>query len=290
MKVKTKRRLSGYLFILPSTAVISIFGLWPIVYSFYLSLHRYDFILSPTFIGIEQYTRLLKDSLLGKALFNTAYFTFGVVGIGIFVSLSLAILVNSNIKGAEFFKACYFFPVVIAGVGLMLLWQWMYDYKYGIINYFLRMVGFSAIPWLTSPKWAMPAIIFMSFTFRVGLNMIIFLAGLQSIPPSLYEAARIDGATKWKQIIFITVPLLKPFTLFVLITSMIYAMQMFNQSYVVTKGGPLYSTFTVVYYVYRAAFEHTEAGYGCAITYILFIIILVVAVLQMKIFRSEELY
>lgn len=281
-----RKAIIGYGFILPSLSIIAIFELWPVVYSLYLSFHEFNFVSVPKFIGIQNYERLVSHSLFWKSLWNTFYYTLGYLGLAVPISLALAIVLDTEVKFKDFFKTCYFLPLIVGGVAMILLWEWMYDYKYGILNYCLRFLRLKPLPWLNSPTWAMPALIFMS-ALGFGLNMILFLAGLQSIPPQLYEAARIDGASRLSEVRYITLPLLRPIMAFVLITSMIGGFQMFDQSFVLTDGGPLNSTYTTVFFIYDQSFRSMKAGYAAAATYILFGIILALTFIQLKYVGSE---
>lgn len=281
-----RKAIIGYGFILPSLSIIAIFELWPIVYSLYLSFHEFNFVSVPKFIGIQNYERLVSHSLFWKSLWNTFYYTLGYLGLAVPISLALAIVLDTEVKFKDFFKTCYFLPLIVGGVAMILLWEWMYDYKYGILNYCLRFLQLKPRPWLNSPTWAMPALIFMS-ALGFGLNMILFLAGLQSIPPQLYEAARIDGASRLSEVRYITLPLLRPIMAFVLITSMIGGFQMFDQSFVLTDGGPLNSTYTTVFFIYDQSFRSMKVGYAAAATYVLFGIILALSFIQLKYVGSE---
>lgn len=232
--------------------------------------------------GVENYRSLFSDQVFWKVLWNTIYYTLGTVPVGIGISLLLAVALNQKIKGMKLFRAVYFMPVISSTVAVAVVWQWLYNPEFGLINYLLYLIGIDGPNWLTSTKWAMPAVIIMSIWKNVGFNMLLFLAGLQGIPEMYYEAARIDGANWWHQFQKVTLPLLSPTTLFVIIMSIINSFQVFDQIYIMTEGGPARSTSVLVHYLYQNAFEYFRMGRASAIAYILFFLVLIITLIQLK--------
>jgi multiple sugar transport system permease protein len=228
---------------------------------------------------------MITDDRFWKVLWNTVYFTVGNVPVGLALALGLAIAMNQKIRGIVFFRMTYFLPVVSSMVAVSLLWSWIYAKDIGILNWLLGKVGIPRIPWLSSTRWAMPSVIVMSIWKSLGYDMVVFLAGLQSIPPELYEAGKIDGAASWRLFRHITIPMLSPITFFLLMLSVINSFQVFAQTYVMTQGGPLWSTLTLVYYIFQWAFQRFSMGYASALAWVLFLIILALTLIQ---FRFER--
>ena len=278
---------TGLLCLSPSVLVTCVFVVFPILFSLYLSFHEWS-ILQPQkpFVGLANYQRLLNSAEFWQALRNTVIYTVGVVPIGAAISLGLALLLNRRLRGRAFYRTAYFMPVVTSTVAIAVVWTWIYNPQYGLMNYLLRLVGLSPSNWLADPRWALPAIIIMSIWKNAGYHMVIFLAGLQEIPEVYYEAASIDGAGALGHFRHITWPMLRPTTGFVLITSTIFSFQAFGPVYVMTGGGPMRSTTVVVYYLYQRAFEFLEMGYASAIAWVLFLIIFVLTIVQFRYTRK----
>jgi multiple sugar transport system permease protein len=276
-----RRILHAYLFIAPVIVLFGIFRMIPalqtLLYSFYkVELLRGRF----TFIGLENFYSLLTDEIFRRATVNTLTYVITIVPISAFVGLILAVLFNAKFHLKEFFKAVYFSPMVTSTVAAAMVWWWMYNPQFGIFNVLLKLVGLPEQPWLMSSHMALPSIIIFSIWKTLGYNMIIYLAGLQAIPPQFYEAATIDGASAFGRFWRISVPLLAPTTTFILIYNSILAFQVFDQVFVLTGGGPANSTNVVVLDLYRQAFERYNFGYASAEAMVLFIFILGVTVLQ----------
>ncbi len=278
----------GFIFIIPSLTVFLLFIFLPIIDSFRLSFYEWS-IISPNknFIELKNYQKMILDTRFWNALKNTLYYTLGYVPVGICLSLLLALLVNAKVKGKNFFRMTYFLPAIASMSIVAIIWSFLLDPDIGIISYYLNQIGISTTAWLRSIKWAMPAVIMVGVWKNMGFNMVIFLAGLQNISDMYYEAAEIDGASKWQQFTYITLPLLKSTTTFVVIMSVITSFQVFDQVYVMTRGGPLFATETLVQYIYHLGFENFKMGYGATIAYVLFIIIILVTIVQLKYFKMN---
>lgn len=274
--------VAGYLFLLPNIIGFLIFVLGPALASLILSFYDWNLFNTPNFVGVGNYVKILHDNTFWQSLFNTIYFTIGSVPFSIVLSLILAVALNQKIKGLTLFRTIYFLPVVSSMVAIALVWRWMYNNDYGILNSLLSQLHLPTVNWLSSTTWAMPAIILMSIWKSLGYDMVIFLAGLQGIPNSYYEAAKIDGASGFQLFRYITIPLLSPTTFFVTIISLISSFQVFDQAYIMTDGGPANKTMTIVYYLYRSGFSYYKMGYASAVAWALFIIILILTIIQWK--------
>lgn len=276
-----RRNLEGYTFILPALLGMMIFHLGPMVASAILSLTQYEIVTPPRFIGFDNYQTLFHDELFWRSFFNTVYY----VGIGLplreIVALAVAILLNQKLRGMAFFRTVYYVPSVTAGVAVSILWTYVYDPQFGLMNYMLSKVGIQGPSWLGSPTWAMPALIIMSM-WQIGSPMLIYLAGLQSIPTHLYEVAELDGATLWQRFRYITAPLLTPVIFFNVVMGVIGSFQVFTQAYIMTNGGPLNATLVYVMYLYQRGFQWLQMGVGSAMAWILFIILFSLTLLQFK--------
>lgn len=288
---KNRERANVFLMLLPWILTFLVFWAYPVVYSFILSLSEYKTLSNDmTFVGFENYTSLLSDDTFLKSLSNTLIFVFVTVPITTTLATILAVLVDrTNGKLKEFFKAAYFLPSVTSLVVIALIFKNLYS-KEGYINTLLQMVGMSGQNegWLQSVDTALPAIMAMDIWIATGYYMIIVLAGLQTIPKDLYEAADISDASPWQQFKNITLPMLKPTLLFILVVNTIKSFQIFIEIYVMTKGGPLNETSTLVYQVYQNAFEMADKmGYASAVAYVLFFIILMISLIQMKLLREK---
>ncbi|MDH4179164.1 MAG: sugar ABC transporter permease [Armatimonadota bacterium] len=295
---------TAYLFLSPGLALFFLFVLIPVVAAFYLSFCRYDIIHAPTWIGLKNYARIAKD-LAGHGVFylsvrNTAQYAIGTIPIGMALALGLALLVNAGLRGVSVYRTSYYLPVVTSLVAVSMVWMWLYDPSYGLLNYGLELLSRALtfvlrrevlIPpqaWIGDPGQAMAAIVLMSIWRGLGYNMVIYLAGLQGIPNHLYEAAIIDGATPWQRFWAITWPLLKPTTAFILVVSVIGASQVFAQVYVMTNGGPNNATTTIVHQIFQHAFSFMKMGYASAMAFVLFGIIFVLSLINLRLLRGGE--
>lgn len=288
-----RKEWTAYLFLAPSLIQFFVFTAFSVVFSFYLSFHEWN-ILEPTkpFVGLENYTRLARDTRVMEALWNTVYYTVVSVPLTLVTGLLVALLLNNQIRGRGLFRAMYYLPGITSGVVVAIVWKWVLNGDFGLINYYLMQAGVINAPirWLTDPNLAMPSVIVVSVWGGLGGCMIIYLAGLQAIPQEIYDAAMVDGAGPIRRLTSITVPLLAPSTFFLLITSIIGAFQQFGLPYLLTNGGPLRRTTTIAYHLYQSAFKNLEMGYAAAMSYLLFAIIFIFTLVQMRFSKSDIQY
>ena len=274
---------AAYLFLLPNIVGFLLFSMLPVVATLVISTLNWDLIRSPEFIGFDNYvTLLVEDPIFHQVIGNTVYFVVGVVPASIVLSLMLALAMNNGLRGISLFRAIFFIPVITSSVAVAMLWRWLYNTDFGLINVGLVSVGLPAIPWLSSTDWAMPAVIIMAVWKNLGYNMVIYLAGLQGISPTLYEAAALDGAGWWSRFRGITVPLLGPTTFFILVISIINSFQVFDLTFILTQGGPGIATTTIVMYIYDQGFRYFQMGYAAALAWVLFIAIFLITLVQMR--------
>ncbi len=274
------RSRAAYLYLLPILIGLTVFTAGPILASLGLSFTQYDIGANPRFIGTQNYNEFLNSALFWQVAGNTVYYALLYVPASIAVSLGLALLVEKRIRGIEFFRTIYFLPVVTSMVAAAIIWSWMYNSDVGLLNYLLSMIGIDGPKWLQNPHWALPAIAIMSIWKNAGYNMMIFLAGLANIPKDYYEAARLDGSSAWSRFLHITLPMLSPVTFFVLVVTTIGAFQVFEQTFVMTNGGPGVSTLTLSYYIWQTAFRFFNLGGASALGYLFFLLVLAVTALQ----------
>jgi multiple sugar transport system permease protein len=285
--------LSAGIFLAPALLLIAVFFFLPILAALLLSFTDFDiYALGDLdrlrFVGFANYLNLLQSPLFWTALGNTFYFVIVGGPLSVAISLGAALLVNARLtRFPGLFRAAFFLPVVTTLVAVAVVWRYLYHPRYGLLNYGLSLLGIEPIDWLGDPAWAMPAIILMAVWKNFGFNMIIFIAGLQNIPTTLYEAARIDGASAWRQFRYITLPLLGPTFLFVALMTMIGYFQVFAEPYVMTQGGPANRTLSVVLLMYEEGFRWWNMGYASAAAFVLFVLILAGTVLQLKLRRGE---
>ncbi len=278
-------KLAGWLFILPALVGTLIFIIIPVICSFALSFSKWDLLSPIEFVGLENYRLLFKEPLFYKILINTVVFAISTSVFGVIIPLILACILNSKIRGSEFFKTAYFLPFITPMIVVGVIWEWIFDPNIGFINYILNI----HINWLYDSNFAMPALIIVSVWKLIGYNMIIFLGALSAISQNMFEAAKIDGANPIQTFIYVTVPLLSPSIFFVVIITAISSFQVFDLIYLMTQGGPLDSTNVLVYSIYKNAFEYFNVGKASAIAYVLFFIILVLTLIQWSI-RKKLVY
>ncbi len=276
----------------PSLVIGMTFVIIPIIMVIYLSFTKWDLISeTKDFIGLANYIYLFKNPKFLKSIANTFYFAAVQIPLDLVFSLFFAFLLDKKIRGLRFFRAIYFAPVVTSMVAVSAIWLWFYDPQFGLFNYIFKQLGLSPLKWLYDPNWAMPAIVIMSVWKGLGYNIVIFLAGLQNIPESYYEAADIDGANNWEKFKHITLPLLSPVTYFVILISIINSFKVFTQISVMTpRGGPLYSTGVMVFYIYQQAFEGYKIGRASAAAMILFLGVLAITFVQRRIGEKRVHY
>ena len=285
---------AAYIFLAPALSAIFVFFFIPVLAAFIISFTDFDIyalgdISTVRFVGLNNYLKLFDDPLFFTAFKNTFYFVIMSGPLSIAVSLGAALLLNSKlVKYKSIFRLSYFIPVVTTLVAVAIVWRFIYHPKFGIINYLLSLIGIAPIDWLGEPSTAMPAIVLMSVWKNFGYNMIIFIAGLQNIPEDLYEAASIEGASEWQQFKSITLPMLAPTTIFISIITMIGYFQLFAEPYVMTQGGPLNSTLSIVQFMYQEGFRWWNMGYSAAIAFVLFFIIMIGTVVQLKVQKSSS--
>lgn len=278
----------GAIFLMPTFIGFLVFTLIPVVMSFMYSFTNYDGITSFDFVGTKNYVRLFTNKEFIKTLWNTLYFTIGKVPIGCLLALIIAVVLNQKIRFRNFYRACYFMPTIVSTVAISVVFQQIFNKDFGLAN---ALVGFFGIPpqeWLASKTQAMPIVIFITIWKGLGVNVVIFLAGLTGVDPQLYEAASIDGASAYTRFVKITLPMMAAPITFVLINNTIQAFQVFDQIYMLTGGGPAKATQTLSYLIFNNAFEYFKQGYASAMAYVLFAIILIVSIFQLAISRNSK--
>ena len=277
---KRKECLVAFSMIAPNLIGLAVFMVIPTFVSILISFTDWNLLNTADFIGVANFKELFSDPLFWKTLLNTVVYVFWKVPFNILISLILAVLINQQMYGRTFFRAILFLPIIASSVSVALLWQPLFDITNGMLNKILNSVGLPSSTWIYNPKTSMMSVIIVALWKELGYYMVMFLAGLQSIPSSYYEAAAIDGANPVRKFLFITVPLISPTTFFVLIISVIGSFQIFDLTTVLTAGGPANSTNTLVMYVYQAGFKFFRMGYASALSTILFIIILIFTIIQ----------
>ena len=283
-----KESVSAWLYLAPALILLAIFTLYPTIQLLINSFYRMDGMGTKVFLGLDNYKNILVDEEFWNTVKNSFVFIGWSVPLGMIAGLALALLINNDLKGKGIFRTIFFSPVVTSLVAAGLIWVWLLNKDYGIVNTVLTRMGFSGIPWLVDTRYAMKSVIIMTVWKDAGYNMILFLAGLNAINSSYYEAAEIDGATKWQQFKEITWPLLMPTTLFVLVIRTIFSFRTFEQIFAMTKGGPVGSTTVFVYYIYRKAFNSFELGYASAAAIILLLIVLALTFIQFKLSKKKD--
>jgi multiple sugar transport system permease protein len=281
--------MTGYLFVAPYLALFIVFLLLPLFYGLSLSFQKYEMISRepPRFVGLDNYTEALHDAYFGKALWATTLFVVMAVPATVGLALLLAVGINTLPERRQnIYRLCIFLPTMLTISVAGILWQWFYNNDFGVFNSLLAHVGVQ-VPWITNENWAMPAMVLMTVWWTVGGPTVILLAGLKQIPDAYYEAGAIDGAVGWRRLVYITLPLLRPVLLFVLVLNVIGAFQVFGQTFIITRGGPALSTRVLVQYIYETAFNFYRMGYGSAMSWILFLIIVVFSIVQFRVLRER---
>jgi multiple sugar transport system permease protein len=281
-----KETIDAYVFMSPVIIGLLVFTIGPIIFSLFLSFTKYNLLSDPKWIGIDNYTKMYGEDLFWKSLSVSAIYSVVSVPVGLVVALFLAMLLNRKMRGVYFFRSIYYLPTVISGVGVAMLWRWIFNGQYGVLNTLLRTVGIKGPNWLLDENYALAALIITSI-WGVGGTMLIFLAGLQGIPSELLEAAEIDGAGRWAQFRYITLPMISHVTFFNLVLGIIGALQVFTDAFVITNGGPNNATLFIAVYLYRHAFMYLNFGYAAALAWVLFLIVMM---LTLMVFRSSPLW
>lgn len=278
----------AYLFISVPVILFILFAGIPIVMALFLSCTDYNVINTPSFLGLQNYQKLFQDEFFWISFYNTLYYTLVYVPLGLIVSLATALFLNCNRKIASLFRTFFYIPVLSSTVATATLWFWILNPQYGLLNKTLEIFGIPGPAWLYNSKFAMLSVIIMSVWAGFGANMMIFLAGLKGISNTLYEAAKIEGANRWQLFRYITVPSLSRTTFLVTTMLIIGAFQVFDQAFVLTKGGPGNATITLVYYIYNSGFKNLKMGYASSASFIVFLMILGFSLINIKISNSDE--
>ena len=280
-----KRYMWAYGFIAPSLILICVLNLWPILQTFYFSLNEVRGFQSPVFVGMSNYMTLFGDEEFWKSLMNTCIYTVVTVPVGVILSLVTAVFLNASIKGKSFFRVLYFLPVISAPAAVAMVWRWLYNSDFGLINYILSVLHIQGPNWIADSRVVLGSVMIVGIWSLVGYNMVILLAGLQDIPGSYYEAAQIYGADSLKQFLHITVPLVSPTLFFVVLTTMISSLQVFDHIYMMldSTNPALKSGESIVYLFYKYTFANNNKGYGSAIATVLLFLVMLLTVIQMKV-------
>lgn len=286
-KISKGESRAGFMLAGPYIVFFSLFVAYPLVFSFVLVFHHWSIVGPLEWAGMSNFIEMSGDTVFWKAIGNTLYFLLIHVPLQIAVALVLAAILNSKIPARGFFRAAFFLPVVVSGVAVTVLWKQLFGTDLGLINQLLGMIGINRVPWLTDPSWAMPSIAIMATWKNVGLYVVLFLAGLQNVPRSLYEAASIDGATVIQKFWYITVPAINPVMLMVVILSTLGGFSLFIEPYVLTGGGPMNSTLSGVLYIYKQAFGFFRMGYAATIGFTLALIVMGVVLVQKKFIEQD---
>ena len=286
MKIENKKdSFYGFLFVLPALLGTLIFIIIPIFVSFTLSFTDWDLLNEITFVGLNNYRTIFTQEVFSKILINTLVYAISTTFFAVLIPLFIAEILNTKLRGAEIFKTIYFIPFITPAVVIAIVWGWIFDPNIGLINSLFK----TSLTWLFDTKLAMPVLIFVSVWKLIGYNIVLFLTGFSTINNDLYEASKIDGANYFQTFKNITLPLLKPTIYFVTLVTAISSFQVFDLIYVMTSGGPMDSTNVIVYSIYKYAFEYFDIGKSCALAYVLFFIILILAILQKKLTKTKEI-
>lgn len=289
---RMRREWSAYLFLAPGMIIFSVFTVFALIFAFYLTFHEWN-ALQPykPYVGLSNYKAMIHDQDFRRSIVNTVYYTGGSVPLTMIVGLSVALLLNQAIRMRGLFRTLYYLPAVTPLVAASILWKWLYNGDYGLLNFYLLKTNLIDNPllWLSSKDLAMPAVILMTVWMGTGFSMVVYLAGLQAIPDELYEAAKIDGAGPIGRLRHITIPMLRPTTLFLLVIGIIGSFQVFTQIFVMTNGGPVDRTTTMVFFIYQAAFKFYDFGYASTLAFGLFAMLFLVTLVQLRLYRKGDM-
>ncbi|MGH2558824.1 MAG: carbohydrate ABC transporter permease [Thermomicrobiales bacterium] len=281
MTVARREAIAGYLFIAPWLVGFLVLILGPIIASFYYSLTDYQIVQAPTFVGLDNYRRMLEDDLVWQALKVTSIYVAVSTPLVLVLSFGVAVLMNQQVRGVGAWRTIFYLPNLIPLVATTMLWLWLFNPDFGLLNMLLRQVGVDGPLWLRSTDWALPSLILMSL-WSVGGPMLVYLAGLQGIPTELYDAVAVDGGGSWARFRTITIPMMTPVIFYNLVLGMIAGFQVFAQPLIMTGGGPRYATYFYVVYLYENAFKYFRMGYASALAWLLFLIILALTILMFR--------
>lgn len=278
------------LMLLPNLAGFTMFLLVPVIAAFILSFTEFDVISPMKFVGLDNYVEMVKDPIVHQTLLNTFVYTVITVPVGMLLSLILSVALDQKIMARRIYRAVYFLPSITSMVAVAVVWQWIYNPEFGLLNYVLSVFKIDGPNWLSSSKTSLISIAIVGVWKSMGYNMLLFLAGLQGISNSYYEAAKLDGASPVQEFFYITLPLLRPTTFFIFIMSIIGSFQVFDSVMLMTEGGPGRSSSVLVHYLYQNAFEYFRMGYACALAYLLFFIVLILTLINLKMEKSSSAY
>ena len=267
--------------------IFIVIKFYPVFYNIFLSFTNYDLFSPLEFTGLKSYQEIFTQETTLKAIRNTILYTIGTVPLGTALSLVIAYLLNQQIRGRVFFRTMYYLPVITSVVVYSLVWRLILNPQFGLLNYLLSFIGIPPQQWLGDPRLALPSIIFITIWVELGKNMVIFLAGLQTIPPELYESASLDGAKGWQSFVYVTVPMLRPVILFVVVTYCIFIFRNFGIIFMLTEGGPALTTNTLVWEIYQNAFGYLRIGKAAAISVVLLVIILIITAVNFRLLSEE---
>ena len=288
-KTRISKRLFVPITLLPALLILGGFTYFPAFYSIVLSLFRTRLFSPVSFVGFNHYIDIFKEELFWVGLRNTVVYSFWSIAGSLILGLLLALILHSKLKGKGFFRTAFFAPYIIPVAASTMLWYWMYDPRYGLINIMLGWLSIQPIPWITSRDWVLPSFVIINLWKRAGFNMVLFLSGLATIPEELYDSGLVDGANVFQRFTRITLPMLKPVTLFVVVMAFLHCFQLFTEPYVMTKGGPGNASITVAYQIYVTGFRNMNIGRGSAISVILFAIIFIVTFMLVRKYDTKEI-
>jgi multiple sugar transport system permease protein len=280
---EVRQTVAAWSFLAPSFVHVLLFSLGPLAFTLWVSFHRWDLLTADKpFVGFANYREMVSDPLFWRALRNTAIYALNVP-VTMLVALGAALVLQRGHRGVRVLRAIVFLPYVVSYVAIAMVWQWIYNVDFGLLNYALRLIGIPPVDWLGDPRTALSAVMLVAVWVQLGFHMIVYLAGLQGIPEHLHEAARLDGASRWQRFRWITVPLLRPVSVYLFVTGIIWSFQVFTLVYVMTEGGPVHATDVVVYQIYQQAWEFRRMGYASAMSWFLFALLLVLTLAQWKV-------
>jgi multiple sugar transport system permease protein len=286
-RAEVRETVAAWSFLAPSLAHLLVFSVGPLLFALYISFFQWDLLRAEKpFVALANYRELARDPLFWNALRNTAVYSL-YVPLTMALALGAAMVVNQNLRGMRFVRAVAFLPYIASYVAIAIAWQWILDYDYGLLNWLLRQGGLAGVDWLGSPRTALPAVMLVSAWMQLGYQMVVYLAGLQGVPETLHDAARLDGAGAWQRFRHVTLPLLRPVHVYVFVTGVIWSFHAFTLVYVMTEGGPVHSTDVLVYQIYQNAWEFRRMGYASAMSWVLFVLLLALTLAQWRLIERQ---